>query len=544
MPVDVATPDWQCQSCRTRFGEDLPAAERCESAPVPDLLPDGTPVLDYSVGSAAFTLTLLNPTERIASEATRFNNQSGHHRCYQVGMAGNAETITDAELVPGTVGYVQVRRNRNIITNSYYADREPAEGVAQWFGLLQLGQPGAKAGEWQGHSSVVVADPITDEVRAVLDTFEPELDDWHRKSRFRSPSGRQHLLEGYALFLGRGDQLTANSILATHAHDLLIEQCLALQREWFAGKQVSAPLSGALWRRCRVQKTFSKLTRSERDIVAAAGVPWPARTDSDTYVRKLLREKLMHSLSIESTRLFPLARTVIGVGGGKGGVGKSTVAAALALALAAAGLPVTLVDLDLNGPSQHVLFGLGAPQIDGTNTRLQPSRVRAGLRVFSAGQIAEGLPTFWTAAQRDSWLTFLQGTLDVDDVVIVDLPAGWHPEVDANVVVTTAHPLSIADTRRRLPAALGREVGQRSCSAFLIENMSEAHGTTADGTTASVRILGEAGAVEQLTEQGGTYCGSLPWNPDLDVLATSEPLRQLTRSIARLCSADETVAEV
>ncbi|WP_304663152.1 P-loop NTPase [Mycobacteroides abscessus] len=544
MPIDVATPDWQCQSCRTRFGEDLAAAQRCESAPIPDLLPEGTPVLDYSLGASRFILTPLKQTTRVVSDATRFNDRSGHHRCYLVGTSVNAGTITDADLIPGTDGHLQIRRRHGIITDRLYAPEEPAESVAQWFGLLNLGQPGAKATEWEGRSSVVVADPITDEVRNVLDTFEPELDDWHRKDRFRHPSARQQLLEGYALFLGRGDQLTANSILATHAHDQLIEECLARQRAWFAGEQVSTPLSGALWRRCRVQKTFSKLTKSERAIVAAAGVPWPARTDSDEYIRKLLREKLMHSISVESTRLFPLARTVIGVGGGKGGVGKSTVAAALALALAAAGLTVTLVDLDLNGPSQHILFALGAPQIDATNTRLQPTQARAGLRVFSPGQIVEGLPTFWTAAQRDSWLTFLQGTLDIDDIVIVDLPAGWQPEVDANVVVTTAHPLAIADTRRRLPAALGREFNQRSCPAFLVENMSEARGTAPDGTTTTVRILGEAGAVEQLTVNGGTYCGSLPWNPDLDALAASEPLQQLTQKITRLHSAVETATGI
>ena len=62
-------------------------------------------------------------------------------------------------------------------------------------------------------------------------------------------------------------------------------------------------------------------------------------------------------VSVIAKRLKNIKR-IISVASGKGGVGKSLVASTLALNLAEKGLKVGLLDLDLYGPSSHIILGV------------------------------------------------------------------------------------------------------------------------------------------------------------------------------------------
>ena len=63
-------------------------------------------------------------------------------------------------------------------------------------------------------------------------------------------------------------------------------------------------------------------------------------------------------LSVIDKRLQKINR-IIAVASGKGGVGKSLVASTLALNLSKKGYKVGLLDLDLYGPSSHIILGVG-----------------------------------------------------------------------------------------------------------------------------------------------------------------------------------------
>ncbi len=62
-------------------------------------------------------------------------------------------------------------------------------------------------------------------------------------------------------------------------------------------------------------------------------------------------------LSIIDKRLSKIKR-IIAVASGKGGVGKSLIASSLALNLSKKGFKVGLLDIDLYGPSSHIILGV------------------------------------------------------------------------------------------------------------------------------------------------------------------------------------------
>ena len=117
-----------------------------------------------------------------------------------------------------------------------------------------------------------------------------------------------------------------------------------------------------------------------------------------------------------------VARTIIAVGSGKGGVGKSTVSANLAIALAKTGKKVGLIDADVYGPSQPTLLGTHEKPT-AENEKLIPVEAH-GIRFLSLGQlVSPGHALAWRGPMATGALAnLLDANWGDAELLVVDLP--------------------------------------------------------------------------------------------------------------------------
>ena len=114
---------------------------------------------------------------------------------------------------------------------------------------------------------------------------------------------------------------------------------------------------------------------------------------------------------------------------GKGGVGKSLVSASTAIELKRRGHEVGLLDLDLHGPTQHILFpSSGRPEA--TREGLKPFSSPQGVKLFSLGYIFKDSPLPIKGKEKYGMVQDLTWLLDWGDIdyLIVDLPPGTGDE--------------------------------------------------------------------------------------------------------------------
>nr|WP_279350790.1 Mrp/NBP35 family ATP-binding protein [Erythrobacter litoralis] len=120
------------------------------------------------------------------------------------------------------------------------------------------------------------------------------------------------------------------------------------------------------------------------------------------------------------------ARTIIAIGSGKGGVGKSTLTANLAVALARQGVKIGLVDADIYGPSQPVIFGVQGTKPTTRDEKLVPVETPFGVPLLSMGQlVAPGKALAWRGPMAGGALTqLMDAAWGETEVLLVDLPPG------------------------------------------------------------------------------------------------------------------------
>lgn len=183
--------------------------------------------------------------------------------------------------------------------------------------------------------------------------------------------------------------------------------------------------------------------------------------------------------------VLPNVRNIIAVASGKGGVGKSTIAANLAVGLVKLGAKVGLVDADIYGPSQTLMFDVvdARPmmtQIDGKNKILPVENY--GVKLLSIGFFAQSNQAVaWRGpmASRALQQLFTDAEWGNLDYMIVDLPPGtgdihlslvqFFPITGA-IVVSTPQDVALADARKGI-AMFGMK-GIEVPVLGLVENMS------------------------------------------------------------------------
>jgi len=145
---------------------------------------------------------------------------------------------------------------------------------------------------------------------------------------------------------------------------------------------------------------------------------------------------------------------------GKGGVGKSTIAYAIARAASIQGVIVGLLDLDIHGPVQHVLFGK-VKKLTGGKEGINPIELD-GIKVFSLGFISKEEPISIKGDQKEDLLRNIFSEINFGrlELLIIDMPPGSEEEIVflsrefrsklSSVVVTTSSLLSIEVVKRTI----------------------------------------------------------------------------------------------
>jgi ATP-binding protein involved in chromosome partitioning len=214
-------------------------------------------------------------------------------------------------------------------------------------------------------------------------------------------------------------------------------------------------------------------------------------------------------------------KNIIAVVSGKGGVGKSTVSANLALALAASGAKVGLMDADIYGPSQHIMFGIRGERPlmkdDGEKGLIVPIE-KFGIKVMSIGLlIDEKQAVVWRGPMVSSAIR--QFVTEVDwgelDYLVLDMPPGTGDihltvvqtvPVTGVIVVTTPQTVAIADARKGV--AMFNQAQLKVPVIGLVENMS--YFTPAELPDNKYYIFGKDGGKNLADEFDLSLLGQIP----------------------------------
>jgi len=214
-------------------------------------------------------------------------------------------------------------------------------------------------------------------------------------------------------------------------------------------------------------------------------------------------------------------KNIIAVVSGKGGVGKSTISSNLALALAKEGAKVGLMDADIYGPSQHIMFGVRGErpmmtEVDGKGL-IEPIE-KFGIKMMSIGLlIDEKQAVVWRGPMVSSAIKQFVSEVNWGelDYLVIDMPPGTGDihltivqsvPVTGVIVVTTPQLVALADAKKGI--AMFGQAQLKVPVIGLVENMS--YFTPAELPDNQYFIFGKNGGRNLAEEFDIPFLGQIP----------------------------------
>jgi ATP-binding protein involved in chromosome partitioning len=268
--------------------------------------------------------------------------------------------------------------------------------------------------------------------------------------------------------------------------------------------------------------------------------------------------------------LLPKVKNILGVASGKGGVGKSTIASNLALALTKLGASVGLIDADIYGPSQTIMFDVVHEKpmikvIDGVNKIIPVESY--GVKLLSIGFFADTSQAIvWRGLMASKALLQMFGDADWGelDYMIIDLPPGTGDihlslvgsvPLNGVVIVSTPQNVALADAKKgvamfKLPTINVPVLGIVENMAYFVppelpDNKYYIFGKDGAKRLAEeldVPLLGEIPLVQSVCEAGDAGRPAVLQETTPQALAFMEMARNIAQQVSIVNSRKEEVA--
>jgi ATP-binding protein involved in chromosome partitioning len=218
---------------------------------------------------------------------------------------------------------------------------------------------------------------------------------------------------------------------------------------------------------------------------------------------------------------IPNIKNIIAIASGKGGVGKSTITANTAISLAKMGFSVGVLDADVYGPSQHIMFDVEKAKplsvnVDG-RSKMKPVE-NYGVKLLSLGFFTNpDEAVIWRGPMASKALNQLifDGAWGALDFLLIDLPPGTGDvhlsivqalPINGAVVVSTPQNIALADAKKGV--AMFQQNNINVPVLGIIENM--AYFTPEELPNNKYYIFGKDGAKNLAEDIKTRFLGEIP----------------------------------